>query len=178
MPSDDTTVATQADFVPMAVGNTDRVRSVVSASAHDGFSHQPRSGMQQRQLNVLGDGPSANRAPPTSSGRYKLSGRQSATPQLPERLRASTLSGAPRGAQRGPPSSRSSDGATATDSRAHRRILQNSHRSRASRGHGADSGSFWARDMLRAALSATDPPTASARESPKTAKLMVGDAER
>ena len=53
MPSDDSTVATQADFVPMAVGNTDRVRSVVSASAHDGFSHQPRSGMQQRQLNVL-----------------------------------------------------------------------------------------------------------------------------
>ena len=53
MPSDDTTVATQADFVPMAVGNTDRVRSVVSVSAHDGFSHQPRSGMQQRQLNVL-----------------------------------------------------------------------------------------------------------------------------
>ena len=53
MPSDDTTVATQADFVPMAVGNTDRVRSVVSVSAHDGFSHQPRSGVQQRQLNVL-----------------------------------------------------------------------------------------------------------------------------
>mgnify|MGYP006231870353 CR=1 FL=1 len=55
MPSDDSTVATQADFVPMAVGNTDRVRSVVSVSAHDGFSHQPRSGMQQRQLNVLTD---------------------------------------------------------------------------------------------------------------------------
>ena len=27
MPSDDTTVATQANFVPMAVGNTDRDRS-------------------------------------------------------------------------------------------------------------------------------------------------------
>ncbi len=53
MPSDDTTVATQADFVPMAVGNTDRVRSVVSVSAHDGFSHQPRSGMQQGRLSVL-----------------------------------------------------------------------------------------------------------------------------
>ena len=53
MPSDDTTVATQADFVPMAVGNTDRVRSVVSASAHDGFSHHLRSGMQQGQLSVL-----------------------------------------------------------------------------------------------------------------------------
>ena len=52
MPSDDTTVATQADFVPMAVGNTDRVRSVVSVSAHDGFSHQPRSGMQQGRLSV------------------------------------------------------------------------------------------------------------------------------
>ena len=45
MPSDDTTVATQANFVPMAVGNTDRVRSVVSASgAHDGFLHHLRSG--------------------------------------------------------------------------------------------------------------------------------------
>ena len=54
MPSDDSTVATQADFVPMAVGNTDRVRSVVSVSAHDGFSHQPRSGMQQGRLSVLG----------------------------------------------------------------------------------------------------------------------------
>ena len=53
MPSDDTTVATQADFVPMAVGNTDRVRSVVSVSAHDGFSHHLRSGMQQGQLSVL-----------------------------------------------------------------------------------------------------------------------------
>ena len=53
MPSDDTTVATQADFVPMAVGNTDRVRSVVSVSAHDGFSHHLRSGMQQRRLSVL-----------------------------------------------------------------------------------------------------------------------------
>ena len=53
MPSDDSTVATQADFVPMAVGNTDRVRSVVSVSAHDGFSHQPRSGMQQGRLSVL-----------------------------------------------------------------------------------------------------------------------------
>ena len=47
MPSDDSTVATQADFVPMAVGNTDRVRSVVSVSAHDGFSHHLRSGVQQ-----------------------------------------------------------------------------------------------------------------------------------
>ena len=53
MPSDDSTVATQADFVPMAVGNTDRVRSVVSASAHDGFSHHLRSGMQQGRLSVL-----------------------------------------------------------------------------------------------------------------------------
>ena len=53
MPSDDTTVATQADFVPMAVGNTDRVRSVVSASAHDGFLHHLRSGMQQGRLSVL-----------------------------------------------------------------------------------------------------------------------------
>ena len=53
MPSDDTTVATQADFVPMAVGNTDRVRSVVSVSAHDGFSHHLRSGMQQGRLSVL-----------------------------------------------------------------------------------------------------------------------------
>ena len=113
MPSDDTTVATQADFVPMAVGNTDRVRSVVSVSAHDGVSQQPRPEVHETQLNVLGDGPSAYRAPPTSSSRFKLSGRQSATPQLPGRLRASTLSGAPHGAQRGPPSSRSSDGATA-----------------------------------------------------------------
>ena len=53
MPSDDSTVATQADFVPMAVGNTDRVRSVVSVSAHDGFSHHLRSGMQQGRLSVL-----------------------------------------------------------------------------------------------------------------------------
>ena len=53
MPSDDSTVATQVDFVPMAVGNTDRVRSVVSVSAHDGFSHHLRSGVQQGQLSVL-----------------------------------------------------------------------------------------------------------------------------
>ena len=53
MPSDDSTVATQADFVPMAVGNTDRVRSVVSVSAHDGVSQQPRPEVHETQLNVL-----------------------------------------------------------------------------------------------------------------------------
>ena len=54
MPSDDSTVATQADFVPKVVGNTDRDRSVLSAtSAHDGFSHHLRSGMQQGRLSVL-----------------------------------------------------------------------------------------------------------------------------
>ena len=56
MPSDDSTVATQADFVPRVVGNTDRDRSVSSAtSAHDGISQHPRPGVQQTRLNVLGE---------------------------------------------------------------------------------------------------------------------------
>ena len=178
MPSDKSTVATKADFVPTVVGETERGRSVSSVLAHDGTSPRPRPEVHETHPNVLGDGPSAYRAPPTSSSRFKLSGRQSATPQLPGRLRASTLSGAPHGAQRGPSSSRSSDRATATFGRARRRILQNSLRSGASRGHGADDGPYWARDMLRAALSATDSPTASARKSPKTANRLIGDAER
>ena len=53
MPSDDTTVATQADFVPMDVGNTDRVRSVVSVSAHDGTSPRPRPEVHETHPNVL-----------------------------------------------------------------------------------------------------------------------------
>ena len=53
MPSDDTTVATQADFVPKVVGETDRDRSVSSVLAHDERSQQPRPGVQQTQLNML-----------------------------------------------------------------------------------------------------------------------------
>ena len=54
MPSDKSTVATKADFVPKVVGETDRDRSVVSsARAHDGASQQPRPGVQQTRLNVL-----------------------------------------------------------------------------------------------------------------------------
>ena len=54
MPSDDSTVATKADFVPKVVGKTDRDRSVSSVRAHDGASQQPRPGVQQTQLNMLG----------------------------------------------------------------------------------------------------------------------------
>ena len=53
MPSDKTTVATKADFVPKAVRKTDRDRSVSSVLAHDERSQQPRPGVQQTQLNVL-----------------------------------------------------------------------------------------------------------------------------
>ena len=54
MPSDKSTVATKADFVPTVVGQTDRDRSVVSsAHAHDGASQQPRPEVHQTQFNVL-----------------------------------------------------------------------------------------------------------------------------
>ena len=177
MPSDDSTVATQADFVPMAVGNTDRGSIVSSAPrAHDGTPrHRPE--VHQEALHVLGIGPGADRAPPTSSSRRDPSGRQSATPQLQGLLRASTRSGALHGSQRSPSSSRTSDGATATSGRAHQRNLQNSPRSRTSSGHSASRGAWWARDMLREALSATDSPTASVRRSPKATNPVPGVAK-
>ena len=53
MPSDDSTVATQADFVPMAVGNTERGRSVSSVLAHDGTSPRPRPEVHETHPNVL-----------------------------------------------------------------------------------------------------------------------------
>ena len=142
MPSDKSTVATKADFVPTVVGGTDRERSIASSAprAHDGTSQQPRPEVHPEALNVLGIGPGADRAPPTSSSRRDLSGRQSAAPQLHGQLRASTLSGALHGSQRSPSSSRTSDGATATFGRSHQRNLQNSPRSRTSSGHSASGG--------------------------------------
>ena len=53
MPSDKSTVATKADFVPKAVGKTDRDRSVSSVLAHDERSQQPRPEVHGTQLNVL-----------------------------------------------------------------------------------------------------------------------------
>ena len=53
MPSDDTTVATQANFVPMAVGKTDRDRSFSGVLAHDERSPQPRPEVHPEALNVL-----------------------------------------------------------------------------------------------------------------------------
>ena len=97
MPSDKTTVATTADFAPAVVGGTtDRERSIASSAprAHGGTSQQPRPEVHQGALNVLGIGPGADQAPPTSSSRRDLGGRQSAAPQLQGQLRASTLSGA------------------------------------------------------------------------------------
>ena len=179
MSSDDSIVATTTDFAPMVVGGTDRERSIVSSAqrAHDGTSQRHRPEVHQTQPNVLGIGPGADRAPPTSSSRRDLSGRQSATPQLHGQLRASTLSGALHGSQRSPSSSRTSDGATATFGRSHQRNLQNSPRSRTSSGHSASGGVLWARDMLREALSATDSPTASARQSPTSMNPVPGVAE-
>ena len=57
MPSDKSTVATKADFVPTVVGGTDRERSIASSAprAHDGTSPQPRPEVHQTQFNVLGD---------------------------------------------------------------------------------------------------------------------------
>ena len=58
MPSDKTTVATTADFVPTVVGGTDRnrERSIVSSvpRAHDGISQRHRPEVHQEALNVLG----------------------------------------------------------------------------------------------------------------------------
>ena len=55
MPSDKSTVATKADFVPKVVGGTDRERSIASSAlrAHDGTSQQPRPEVHQTQFNVL-----------------------------------------------------------------------------------------------------------------------------
>ena len=52
-PSDDTTVATQANFVPMVVGKTDRDRSFSGVLAHDERSQQPRPEVHPEALNVL-----------------------------------------------------------------------------------------------------------------------------
>ena len=65
MPSDKSTVATKADFVPKVVGETDRDRSFSSVLAHDERSQQPRPEVHPEALNVLGYGPGADRAPPT-----------------------------------------------------------------------------------------------------------------
>ena len=53
MPSDKSTVATKADFVPKVVGKTDRDRSFSSVLAHDERSQQPRPEVHGTQLNVL-----------------------------------------------------------------------------------------------------------------------------
>ena len=55
MPSDKSTVATKADFVPTVVGGTDRERSIASSAprAHDGTSQQPRPEVHPEALNVL-----------------------------------------------------------------------------------------------------------------------------
>ena len=55
MPSDKSTVATKADFVPTVVGGTDRERSIASSAprAHDGTSQRHRPEVHQTQFNVL-----------------------------------------------------------------------------------------------------------------------------
>ena len=53
MPSDKSTVATKADFVPKVVGETDRDRSFSSVLAHDERSQQPRPEVHPEALNVL-----------------------------------------------------------------------------------------------------------------------------
>ena len=53
MPSDKSTVATKADFVPKVVGKTDRDRSFSSVLAHDERSQQPRPEVHPEALNVL-----------------------------------------------------------------------------------------------------------------------------
>ena len=55
MPSDKSTVATKADFVPKVVGGTDRERSIASSAlrAHDGTSQQPRPEVHPEALNAL-----------------------------------------------------------------------------------------------------------------------------
>ena len=55
MPSDKSTVATKADFVPKVVGKTDRDPSFSSVLAHDERSQQPRPEVHGTQLNVLSD---------------------------------------------------------------------------------------------------------------------------
>ena len=55
MPSDKSTVATKADFVPKVVGETDRDRSFSSVLAHDERSQQPRPEVHPEALNVLMD---------------------------------------------------------------------------------------------------------------------------
>ena len=73
MPSDKSTVATKADFVPTVVGGTDRERSIASSAprAHDGTSPQPRPEVHQTQFNVLGYGPGAGIAGGASGGNGK-----------------------------------------------------------------------------------------------------------
>ena len=53
MPSDKSTVATKADFVPTVVGETERDRSVSSVLAHDGTSPRPRPEVHETHPNVL-----------------------------------------------------------------------------------------------------------------------------
>ena len=53
MPSDKSTVATKADFVPKVVGKTDRDRSFSGVLAHDERSQQPRPEVHPEALNVL-----------------------------------------------------------------------------------------------------------------------------
>ena len=83
MPSDKSTVATKADFVPKVVGETDRDRSFSSVLAHDERSQQPRPEVHPEALNVLGGShvrmvtgnPSwcvSRRAKPSWTRQYKL----------------------------------------------------------------------------------------------------------
>ena len=75
MPSDKSTVATKADFVPKVVGKTDRDRSFSSVLAHDERSQQPRPEVHPEALNVLGYGPSADRAPDRAATPTVTAGR-------------------------------------------------------------------------------------------------------
>ena len=70
MPSDKSTVATKADFVPTVVGGTDRERSIASSAprAHDGTSQQPRPEVHPEALNVLIEVPETPREFPTPIG--------------------------------------------------------------------------------------------------------------
>ena len=56
------------DFVPMDVGNSEPDRARVEI-AHDETRQEPPPGLRQDAQNVLGHGPCADQALPTSEGR-------------------------------------------------------------------------------------------------------------
>ena len=160
---------------PTVVGNTDDAAFV--AAAHDGRNERLSARLQDGP-DVLGYGPRAIPAPPISGIGEDQGARRQAAPNSAERHRTIPHPVGSLQSRQGPSTPRGSGTSTSPSGGSHRRNLQNSLQSRASRSRVSASDIHWARDMIRSALSSTSSSAASTRQSPSARNLMTGTAGR